>query len=221
MLSRIMSTLDDPQPSSVRGSVDTPPARRRGRPRSAAVDRAILDATLRLLAIDGYQGLTFTAVAAEAQVGRPALYRRYAGKAQLVAAAFLHASAIEEETLPSTTRDALLAFVSAPAAALSAPGAMTVLGSLMAEERRDPALVRTFRELIFQPRRELARSLLARGIAQGEIRPDIDPEAVLDLLFGALLSRAMSGAQLSRDWLDGVVTALWPAIAAAPASARD
>jgi AcrR family transcriptional regulator len=209
-----MATLEDLQPRVTAGGADpSPPLRRRGRPRSASVDRAILDATLRRLAIDGYQGLTFTSVAAEAHVGRPALYRRYAGKAQLVAAAFLHASAIEQETLPSTTREALLAFVSAPAAALSAPGAMTILGSLMAEERRDPELMRTFRELIFQPRHEIARGLLARGIAQGEVRPDIDVDAALDLLFGALLSRALSGAALSREWLDGVVSALWPAIA--------
>jgi AcrR family transcriptional regulator len=63
---------------------------RRGRPRDIGRDVAILDATLSVLTEVGYEQLTIDAVAARAGVGKPTVYRRYAGKAALVAAAAEH-----------------------------------------------------------------------------------------------------------------------------------
>jgi AcrR family transcriptional regulator len=57
------------------------------RTRDPAVDRAIEAATLRLLSTAGFAGMTVEAVAAEAGVGKPAIYRRHADKPSLVAAA--------------------------------------------------------------------------------------------------------------------------------------
>ena len=64
--------------------VDAAAPRQLGRPRDPRVDAAIVDATLRLLAEGGYSSLTMEAVAALAGVGKATLYRRYAGKEQLV-----------------------------------------------------------------------------------------------------------------------------------------
>ena len=60
---------------------------RAGRPRDPLVDRAILQATLRVLTDQGYAGTSIERVAAEAGVGKTAIYRRYASKAELTAAA--------------------------------------------------------------------------------------------------------------------------------------
>jgi AcrR family transcriptional regulator len=62
-------------------------ARARGRPRDPAIDRAILDAALRLLAEQGYDGMSLEAVAGAAGVGKTTIYRRYPGKRELVVAA--------------------------------------------------------------------------------------------------------------------------------------
>src|SRR5258705_3967878 len=59
------------------------------RPRDQNVTDAAHEATLRLLAEVGYSGLTMERVAREAGVGKPALYRRYADKAELVVGAIL------------------------------------------------------------------------------------------------------------------------------------
>ena len=58
-----------------------------GRPRSTAIDAALLAATRRQLAEHGYTALSLAAVAAEAQTTRPAIYRRWSTKAALVESA--------------------------------------------------------------------------------------------------------------------------------------
>ena len=51
-----------------------------GRPRDPQVDRAILQATLRVLTDQGYAGMSIERVAAAAGVGKTAIYRRFSSK---------------------------------------------------------------------------------------------------------------------------------------------
>ena len=63
-------------------------ASRAGRPRNPAIDNRALDAALQVYAARGWEGLTFEAVAREANVGKPALYRRWDSPAHLLIDAF-------------------------------------------------------------------------------------------------------------------------------------
>ena len=58
--------------------------RRRGRPRDPAIDGAALTAARELLAEIGWDGTTMVAIAERADVGKPALYRRWPSKTHLV-----------------------------------------------------------------------------------------------------------------------------------------
>ncbi len=184
-----------------------------GRPRSPAADRAILSATLRVLATDGYQALTIEAVAAAAGVGRPTVYRRYRSKAELVSDALLAIDAGPEPELPTPTRDALLEMLRRAAASLAAPGSLTVLGSLLGEAGRDPALLATFRERVFGPRMAAVGMILERGIAAADLVPETDIATTIDLLFGALLARSLLGEPLDDAWLARVVASVLAGIA--------
>lgn len=179
-----------------------------GRPRSEEADRAILAATVMLLARDGYQSLRMSDVAHTAGIGKPTLYRRYASKAELVAAAIvaLTAGPQPEPALPAETQAALLSLLRSTAQALATPGGMTILGSLLAQEQRDPELIAAFRTRVFEPRHAVVRDVLERGIAAGEVDPDTAVPIVIDVLFGALLSRAALGEPVTDDWLVGVVS---------------
>ena len=73
-----MSTAAPEEPSEVR---------RAGRPRSAALDEAILDAALHLLSTEGYARMSMDGVAARAAVSKATIYLRYEGKADLATAA--------------------------------------------------------------------------------------------------------------------------------------
>jgi AcrR family transcriptional regulator len=57
---------------------------RAGRPRDPRLDDAIVAATLALLEERGYAGLSFTAVATHAGTTKPAIYRRWSSKRDLV-----------------------------------------------------------------------------------------------------------------------------------------
>src|SRR4249919_1354171 len=56
---------------------------RRGRPRSDAAHRAILDAARELLVQDGFASLRLEHVAARAGVGKATIYRRWRSKEEL------------------------------------------------------------------------------------------------------------------------------------------
>lgn len=62
----------------------------RGRPMSAELDGAILEAACDVLAAQGYRGFSFDAVAKAAGTTRPAIYRRWERREDLLLAALDH-----------------------------------------------------------------------------------------------------------------------------------
>lgn len=185
----------------------------RGRPRHSSIDQAIMDTTVRMLGEVGYQSLSMAGVAATAGVGRPALYRRFPSKRDLVVAAILDLTDAPEPVLPTDTRGALAALLGATADALARPGGMAILGSLLAQEARDPDLIAVFRERVFAPRQAVINALLQQGIDAGDVRSDLDLEVADALLFGALLARATLGEPVDAAWRDRVIDQVWKAIA--------
>src|SRR5581483_3183891 len=81
---RIHAVTSRPAPASSAGANTPAPPARRGRPRDAAADDAILHATVDMLAEVGFDRLTIEAIAARAQIGKPSIYRRWHSKAELV-----------------------------------------------------------------------------------------------------------------------------------------
>src|SRR5438477_8145262 len=83
--------------------IDPVRARAAGRPLDENVDAAILEAAWRLLLEEGYARMSIARVADEARVGRPAIYRRYSSKSELVAAVL---SDKQSRAMPSDTGSA-------------------------------------------------------------------------------------------------------------------
>jgi len=192
-----------------------PPASVRGRPRDTDVDERILASAFRHLVREGYGGTSIEAVAADAGVAKTTIYRRYPTKRDLVVAALRAETPFAAPPADLHAKEALDLFVRGAISMLIDSGAIRVLGSLLVEEQREPGLLGVFRERILFPRRALVDQMLQRGIERGEIRPDIDPLVVTEMVAGAVFGHhAILGLAGTDEWIHSLVEHVWAAIAA-------
>jgi hypothetical protein len=67
-------------------------------------------------------------------------------------------------------------------------------------------VMQRYKETVVEPRRDLMRSVLRRGIASGELRPDTDVEVAMFMLTGAVVARSKHDAEwITPDYAERVV----------------
>lgn len=195
-------------------AVDLP--RAGGRPRDPKLDRAILDATLHLLAEDGYDGLTIEAVAALAGVGKASVYRRFAGKEELVIEAVASLSEQPEPVIGAGVRDELVTLLEVIRRKSDSSVAGKIFPRLLGASAENPELMRRYREQVLDPRRRRFADVLQRGVDEGLVRHDVDLEYAVDLLVGPMAYRNLirnqppPGPDLAARIVDDVLVALAP-----------
>ena len=181
-----------------------------GRPRNEEADREIIAATLRLLPLQGYDRLSVEAVAAEADVTRATIYRRYPSKAELVCAAL---SAYPDDASVGDLADVrayLVTLMAVFRAGIQACDGVAICSSLYLNREQHPEMLEEFRRAVVEPRMERMRSVLEAAAAAGHVRQGIDVEMVVTMLFGAGIQRVLTGGMLDDAWPERVVAAAWP-----------
>lgn len=152
-----------------------PGMRRRGQ----VLEKAILDATLDQLRTVGYLGLSMEGVAAAAGTGKAALYRRWANRDEIVAAAL--ASALPDPTglkLGVSVRDDLLTVLSCVRDTLALSYG-TVFQVVRSEAETAGGLMHQIvGQRVMDPCGELITGILRRGVQQGELRPGADADLI-------------------------------------------
>ncbi len=179
----------------------------RGRPRSERSHRAILDAANELLEERGFVDLTIDEVAQRAKVSKSTIYRRWSTKGTLAFEAF-SASFLARQPLPSTgsLRGDLLAALRSWIRVVKGTVTGRTLVGLIAEVQRDPELAQIWHERFLGPVRSQHRIVVERAVDRGEISPEVDPDIVLDLLYGAAYHRLLqSHLPLSDRFAQAVV----------------
>lgn len=168
-----------------------------GRPRSARVDEAVLDAVLEMLA-DGttVDALSIEAVAARAGVGKAAIYRRWSNKESLIFDALARMKVPLPQPAGRSVREDLVLLL---ARMRKQPGSREarVMSCLVPEVMRNPGLSERYLALI-EARRDVVRAVLRRGIETGELRADLDVDLVLLMLNSPLVLDGMSPLSLQR-----------------------
>jgi AcrR family transcriptional regulator len=180
-----------------------------GRPRSAAADTAILAATREALVELGWSKLTLGDVAARAGVAKTTLYRRWAGKHELVVDAvaelFDELELPDSGTLAADIEGVVLQF----AAILARPEAKSGLMAVVAESTRDDALRDRIRASIVDRQKRLVLEGRARAQERGELPPESDPEEaartvdlIFDVVAGAVVHRTLVSAEpADEEWV--------------------
>jgi AcrR family transcriptional regulator len=170
-----------------------PEQARRGRPRSEQADRAIIDAALDLFAESGAEGLCIEKVAARAGVGKATIYRRWPGKEELLLDALAALKAPLPEPKGESVREDLVALLDAMRIEAVDPRQVRQVALLLGEGARYPRLIERYVETVVEPRRDVFRAVLRRGIATGELRDGTNVELAVDMLAGAVLARTRPG----------------------------
>ncbi|WSS22582.1 TetR/AcrR family transcriptional regulator [Streptomyces sp. NBC_01190] len=201
--------MPPPSPSPQPPASPTPPPsasarsrRRAGRPRSADADRAILAATRTALVELGWARLTLGDVAARAGVAKTTLYRRWAGKSELVVDAL---AALFEEELDLPDLGSLQADIQGVAlrfaALLDRPETKTALMVCVGEAAHDDALRLRIRQSIVDRQKHLVLIGRERAQRRGELPPDDGPadpardDLIFDVIAGSVIHRVMISSE--------------------------
>lgn len=160
-----------------------------GRPRSEEARLAILRTTLQVLGKTGFSNLTIEEVAGRAGVGKATVYRWWPNKAALIADAFAQRT-VRNLRFPDTgsvytdmsqQMRRLVKIFRSPTG--------RIVSAILAAGQSDPTIIQAFRDRFLWPRRREAYATLNRGIQRGELRRNIDPNLVLDSLYGPIYMR--------------------------------
>ncbi|MFE4910874.1 TetR/AcrR family transcriptional regulator [Streptomyces sp. NPDC056652] len=196
---------------------------RKGRPRSAETDSAILEATRAALGELGWSKLTMGDVATRAGVAKTTLYRRWTAKSELVVDAV--AALFDELDLPD--RGSLAADVEGVvlqvAALLERPETKTALMAVIAESTRDEALRARIRASIVDRQKRLVLLGRERAQARGELPREPDAvraartaDLIFDVIAGAVVHRTLVSAEpVDQEWARAFTALLLDGLTAA------
>ena len=186
-----------------------------GRPRRPATDDAITRAARDLLAERGFQAATIEAIAERAGVGRNTIYRRWRSKEELIADA-LRELTVDFDARPEGDLYSLLVnWLRDFSRVFSDPLLGPLFAGVLGELQRNPVFADVYADRVVRPRRQALVRRLTDAKKTGELRADVDPEYVADLLGGPLLLRLLPLGlpPLRERYAEDLLETVWRGIA--------
>ncbi|MEU9475205.1 TetR/AcrR family transcriptional regulator [Streptomyces sp. NPDC048191] len=180
----------------------------RGRPRSEAVERAILEGVMKLLE-EGVPlaELSIERVARTAGVGKATIYRRWSGKEELFVDVVRAAEPPDPELPGTSLRDDLVVLLEALRQRGLVSRSSAILHNVYAQMKHSPRIWAEYHAAVVAPRRALAMDVLRRARDNGELRPDVDLDLANDMFVGPMLVRSIMrpDAELPEDLAEQIV----------------
>jgi AcrR family transcriptional regulator len=177
-----------------------------GRPRDPRIDGAVLEAVRQLLVEVGYPRLSFELIARRAGVTRPAIYRRWPSKVHLVYEAVFPepGTAVIEDTgdfaadVRRLVRRNLMSY--------ARPEARAALPGLLSDLHGDSELRHSVLDGLENQVRAQFALLVAGARRRGEVATDADPDAVLDVIVGAIFHRVIARDDTADDFAEALAS---------------
>ncbi|RED37422.1 TetR/AcrR family transcriptional regulator [Paenibacillus sp. VMFN-D1] len=183
--------------------------KKRGRPRSEKAKHAILSCATELLLESGLRDMTVDEISNRTGISKATIYKWWSNKTAVAIDAFL--DMMEAEVIIPNTgsilEDFTLQLKSVTRFYLSPRG--KVFSQLIAEGQFDPQIAETFRDLFLKKRRKEAYRMWERAVQRGEVRPEINKDIAVDLLYGPMIYRLLTGhAPLDDEAAEEIVEVL-------------
>ncbi|WP_405903033.1 TetR/AcrR family transcriptional regulator C-terminal ligand-binding domain-containing protein [Streptomyces sp. NBC_00656] len=169
-----------------------PERRGRGRRPAAEVRQAVLETAGAMLFEAGLPGITFEKVATRAGASKMTLYKWWPSPGALAFEAYF--TAVEDTLAFADTGDIerdLTAQLHSFVGLLTGRPAGPVIAQFVGAAQTDPALADALAKHYVHPRRRLAADRLTGAQRVGQIRAEVDPQVVVDQLWGACYHRLM------------------------------
>lgn len=193
-----------------------PPRRGRGRRPADEVRADVLRTVGELLLAEGLTDFTIERVARLSGVSKTTIYKWWPSRGALALDGYFHAV---EPTLAFSDTGDIRADLTSQLHAFGQLVGGTPAGRLLAEligtSQTDAELAAAYRALYSSERRHLAVERMERALASGQLRDDVDPQVVVDQLWGAVYHRLLIPDEpitpafidaLLDNLLDGIVT---------------
>ena len=157
------------------------------------------------------------AVAARAGVGKATIYRRWRSKTELVAEVLKGLRQAEPPPDTGSFRSDVLELATRQLGLVRAqPGFGRLAPRLLGDSADDPALHAMALDSMVTPMRAILGDLIARALERGDLRPDIDPEVVTDIIQGSIFYKVLILGQdlseLDERYIGRVLDELLPGI---------
>ncbi|MFJ8392073.1 TetR/AcrR family transcriptional regulator [Streptomyces sp. NPDC094144] len=192
---------------------------RRGRPRSAAAERSILDAVVGLLeAGEPLAGLSIERIARTAGVGKATIYRRWTDKEELFVDVLRDIEPPEPDVSGTGGLGDLRVLLESMRRRGLAQRSSVLLHNVFAQMKSHPRLWAEYQCTVIAPRRAAMLAAVRRAVETGELRDDTDVELMDDLFVGPMLVRTIHrpDAPLPEDLADRIIQLLVEGVAPRP-----
>jgi AcrR family transcriptional regulator len=182
------------------------------RTRDEAAQQRILRAARELVCDLGPRAVSIDAIADAAGVGKQTIYRWWPSRSAVVMDALIEMTDPEPADPPDSVRETIRVQMRR-VARMFASRQGRLIREVVADAQGDPDLAEHFRRRFLTHRRARGAATIARGISTGELRPDLDIEDTLDVLYGPLWFRLLVGHRpTSPAAVDRLLDLVWPGL---------
>ena len=193
-----------------------PPRRGRGRRPATEVRNEVLEAAAELLFAEGMGAVTIDKVANRSGASKMTIYKWWPSKGALALDGYFHR--VDPQLVFPDTGDIeadLRAQLHTFMRVIHDSPAGRVIGELIGQAQSDPELKAAYLERYSGPRRAKAVAAMETAKSRGQLRASLDPESVVDQLWGACYHRLLLPDQpLTDEFIDALVDNLFHGISA-------
>jgi AcrR family transcriptional regulator len=173
---------------------------RRGRPRSAESEKAILGAALDLLAEgQGPSTISISAIARRAGAGKDTIYRRWPCKEDLLLEALASQMQPIQISEGAGLREALVVALTELITRMQSERNRRILRSLQGADEEFPKLRERYREQVISRRHEVIAGYVRAAQDRGELRAGLDPSGLAAMPFNHVVLSALQGIPVSGE----------------------